>query len=97
MNLTKAGLVDCLCVKFDLSKHEAKEIVENFFAIIAQNLIEGHEVKISKFGNFSIQIKKSRPGRNPKTGENALISSRKVIRFKQSGKLKQFINVEQEH
>jgi integration host factor subunit alpha len=43
---------------------------------------------ISGFGKWSVKSKKRRRGRNPKTGEDAIISARKVVTFKYSEKLK---------
>ena len=49
--------------------------------------------KLSKFGTFSIRKKKSRIGRNPKTNENKMISSRDVVLFKPSKEFKEFVNL----
>ena len=46
------------------------------------------QVKISGFGNFELRDKKSRPGSNPKTGEEIPISARRVVTFKPGQKLK---------
>ena len=51
-----------------------------------------NKVKIPKFGTFIIRHKKSRIGRNPKTKENKVIASRKVVLFKPSKELKNKIN-----
>jgi integration host factor subunit alpha len=45
-------------------------------------------VKLSSFGNFVLRAKSARPGRNPKTGEEVIISARKVVTFKAGPKLK---------
>ena len=49
--------------------------------------------KLSKFGTFSIRKKKSRIGRNPKTIEIKVISSRDVVLFKPSKEFKEFVNL----
>ena len=51
------------------------------------------KLKLSKFGTFSIRQKKSRIGRNPKTKESKIISSRDVVLFKPSKEFKDFINL----
>lgn len=86
--LTKADLVDMLFNELGLSKREAKEIVELFFEKIRIALETGDSVKFSGFGNFEVREKKPRPGRNPKTGEEASITARRVVTFKASQKLK---------
>ena len=56
-------------------------------------LENGEEVKISGFGNFSLRDKKARVGRNPKTGEEKMISARRVVTFKTGQKLKARVEV----
>jgi len=86
--ITKLDLVNHLNEKLGLNKVESKELVEAFFEEIKKSLINNEEVKISGFGNFKILNKKERPGRNPKTGEPAIISARKVVTFKAGQKLR---------
>ena len=71
-----------------LNKREAKELIECFFEQIKKSLEEGNDIKLSGFGNFILRDKSSRPGRNPKTGEEVTISSRRVVTFKSGLKLK---------
>ena len=86
--ITKLDLVNHLHENMGLNKVESKEIVEAFFEEIKNSLVNDEEVKISGFGNFNILNKNERPGRNPKTGEPALISARKVVTFKAGQKLR---------
>lgn len=86
--LTKADMAERLYEEVGLNKREAKELVECFFEEIAIALEEGDSVKISGFGNFDLRDKSSRPGRNPKTGEEIPISARRVVTFKTGQKLR---------
>ena len=86
--LTKADLAEMLFDELGLNKREAKEIVEMFYGEISLALENNDQVKISGFGNFELRDKKSRPGRNPKTGEEIPISARRVVSFKPGQKLK---------
>ena len=88
MALTKADLADKLSEKLSLNKREAKELVELFFEEIKGALENGEQVKLSGFGNFQLRDKDSRPGRNPKTGEQIPVSARRVVTFKPGQKLK---------
>lgn len=90
--LTKKDIIEKINQKLGYSKEEAKEFVELFFDTILNKVSEDHEVKIPKLGNFKIRKKNKRIGRNPKTGKEAIISSRKVISFKASKLLKLRIN-----
>lgn len=86
--LTKADIADMLFEDLGLNKREAKEIVELFFEEIRTALENNEQVKLSGFGNFDLRTKNSRPGRNPKTGEEIPISARRVVTFKPGQKLK---------
>ncbi len=86
--LTKADLAEMLFDDLGLNKREAREIVEMFYAEIIEALEKNDNVKISGFGNFELRDKKSRPGRNPKTGEEVAISARRVVTFKPGQKLR---------
>ncbi|MDC0088544.1 integration host factor subunit alpha [Porticoccaceae bacterium] len=86
--LTKADLAEMLFDELGLNKREAKEIVEMFYSEISQALENNDPVKLSGFGNFELRDKNSRPGRNPKTGEEIPISARRVVTFKPGQKLK---------
>ena len=90
--ITKLDLVNHLHENLGLNKVESKELVEAFFDEIKKSLINNEDVKISGFGNFKILNKKERPGRNPKTGEPAIISARRVITFKAGQKLRKKIS-----
>lgn len=86
--LTKAEMAEKLFEEIGLNKREAKELVELFFEEIRAALEEGVQVKLSGFGNFNLRDKRQRPGRNPKTGEEIPISSRRVVTFHPGQKLK---------
>ena len=95
--ITKLDLVNHLHENLGLNKVESKELVEAFFNEIKKSLTDSEEVKISGFGNFKILNKKERPGRNPQTGEPAVISARKVVIFKAGQKLrKKMSNIQNE-
>jgi integration host factor subunit alpha len=91
MTLTKADIVENLNNEIGLNKREAKELVDMLFNDIKNLLSEGHEVKLSGFGNFQLRDKSSRPGRNPRTGEDVEISARRVVTFKSGQKLKESV------
>ena len=88
MTLTKAELSDLLFEKLGLNKREASDMVDAFFDEIRLTLVRGDAVKFSGFGVFELRNKVPRPGRNPKTGEAALIKARRVVTFHASAKLK---------
>jgi integration host factor subunit alpha len=88
MALTKAAIAETLFEELGLNKREAKELVEQFFEEVRFALENGHQVKLSGFGNFDLRDKNERPGRNPKTGEEIPITARRVVTFRPGQKLK---------
>ncbi|HEX4511390.1 MAG TPA: integration host factor subunit alpha [Burkholderiaceae bacterium] len=93
-SLTKADLAELLFERIGLNKRESKDLVEAFFELLHDSLVQGQEVKLSGFGNFSIRGKASRPGRNPRTGEPIPIAARNVVTFHSSHKLKAIVQGE---
>ena len=96
INLTKKDLVNLIYMQIGFSKHVSENLIEEFFSLITENLIEKEKIKFSKFGTFSIRLKKKRIGRNPKTKEIKKISERKVVLFKPSKEFKHMINIKDE-
>ena len=92
INLTKKDLVNIVYMQIGFSKQISENLIEEFFTLIISNLVKNQNVKISKFGTFSIRSKKSRIGRNPKTKEEKTISKRNVVLFKPSKEFKNLIN-----
>ena len=92
INLTKKDLVNLIYMQLGFSKHISEHLIDDFFSLIIKNLKKEKKIKLSKFGTFSVRIKKSRIGRNPKTKEKKIISERNVILFKPSKEFKEFIN-----
>lgn len=86
--LTKADMIEALIYRQNLNKHQAREVVDGFFDVIVQRLHEGHDVKLSGFGNFDLKDKAARPGRNPKTGEEVEVSARRVVTFRAGQKFR---------
>jgi integration host factor subunit alpha len=92
MAITKASFSQAINDEIGLSQQEAKALVDLFFAEIKITLKHAETVKLSGFGNFILRDKVSRPGRNPKTGEAAIISARRIVAFKPGNKLKTQVN-----
>ena len=92
MNLTKRDLINQIYMQLGFSKLVSENLINDFFSSVILNLKEEKKLKLSGFGTFSIRRKKSRIGRNPKTKESKVISSRNVVLFKPSKEFKEFIN-----
>ena len=90
--VTKACLVEKIYSKIGFSKKDSAQMVETVFDLLKKALKEEGSIKLSSFGNFIVNQKKERMGRNPQTGERIKISARKVLSFKPSQLLKADLN-----
>lgn len=85
---TRADLAEAVYRRVGLNRAESAQIVDEILEQMALALERGEDLKLSGFATFTVRAKNERVGRNPKTGEEAMISPRKVISFKASGVLK---------
>lgn len=89
--LTKQDLIAHLIQKLHYTHREAFAHVDGFIETFTELLSTGHHIKMSYLGDFVLQDKTSRPGRNPKTGENHDIKARRVVKFHPAAKLKKIV------
>ena len=89
--MNKGELVEALSKKANMSKTQAGEVLDSLLDTIVSNLKKGKEVNITGFGNFSVQHRNSRKGRNPQTGEELTIPARDVPKFKAVKNLKEAV------
>lgn len=92
MALTKKEIVEQVCNELGFLKNQSVELVESLLELIKSSLESGDDVLISGFGKFCVKDKKARKGRNPATGEDAILPARRVVTFKCSGKLRDKVN-----
>jgi len=91
-NIKRKDLIANVYFNIGFSKTISENIVYDIFNLFINNIISNNVLKISNFGNFIKKNKKQRIGRNPKTKEVKIISSRNIIIFKPSNLLKKRIN-----
>ena len=94
MALTKKDIVEQVYNELGFPKNQSLEIAESILEIIKSTLESGDDVLVSGFGKFSVRDKHERKGRNPATGEDAILPARMVVTFKCSGKLRDKVNRE---
>ena len=70
-------------------KKRAGAIVDALFEILKSSLARGENVLISNFGKFQVKFKWARNGRNPQTGKDIVLNSRRVVSFRVSPGLKE--------
>ncbi len=95
MTLTKANVVDVIHSELGFPKNKSAELIEILLEQIKNTLENGEDVLISGFGKFCVKNKKERRGRNPATGDDMMLSQRRVVTFRCSHLLREKINGKQ--
>ena len=88
---TRQDLANAIYQRVGLSRAESSEMVELTLKLVADELVKGKSVKLSTFGTLSVIEKRERMGRNPKSGEPAKITARRILTFRPSRQLKKFV------
>jgi integration host factor subunit alpha len=95
MTLTKADLVQKVYERHEnMTKQQSIDAVEAFLRLSKNSLIGGSDLLLSGFGKFNVRDKGPRRGRNPQTGDELILDSRRVVTFKPSGILRHLVNGE---
>jgi len=93
MSLAKNHLVSSLNNRCGFSNRKSINLIKSILETIKRTLESGEDILISGFGKFSVKEKKEeRRGRNPATGSDLILRSRRIVTFKCSEKLKDMIN-----
>lgn len=92
MALTKANIVESVHHELKLPKSKSSQVVESLLEIIKRTLASGEDVLITGFGKFCVKDKGKRRGRNPQTGEDMMMRSRRVVTFRCSPVLRDRVN-----
>ena len=92
MSLTKNHIINSIYNQPDLTKKRSTTLVESLLEIIKTSLTNGEDVLISGFGKFNVKEKSERRGRNPATGDDLMLGSKRVVTFKCSPRLRDKIN-----
>lgn len=77
-NITKKNLIDDIVDRTFIKEPQVRPVVEEFLKAVERHLLKGERIEIRGFGTFSVQRRKGRPARNPRTGEQAAIPGRFV-------------------
>ena len=92
MTLTKASILETVSAKNGWTVKQSLEYVDLLLDIMKSTLASGEDLLISGFGKFTVKEKRERRGRNPATGDDLTLRSRKVVTFKSSGRLRNHID-----
>src|SRR6202051_4898047 len=91
--MTKAELIEDVSRVVEMSRKDSEVIVETIFESIVKSLRGGDKIEIRGFGSFRTRQRRSRIGRNPKTGARVEVPAKKIPYFKPSKELKDVVNV----
>jgi len=89
--VTRADLVEALARRTNMQRADANRLLTRMLEMMQDALVDGDTVKLSRFGNFNVRAKRQRIGRNPKTGEEVPITPRRVVTFRPSQMLRDFV------
>jgi integration host factor subunit alpha len=89
--VTRADLVEALAKRANMQRADANRLLTRMLEMMQDSLVGGETVKLSRFGNFNVRAKRQRIGRNPKTGEEVPITPRRVVTFRPSQMLREFV------
>src|SRR6185436_12819002 len=78
-----------------ISEDIAAAVLNVILDLFKATLQKGEPIAIPKFGKFTVRIKAARRGRNPRTGEDLIISPRRVVIFHASAHLKAAVSAVQ--
>ena len=90
--MNRSDLIDALKDKVALSRKDASKVVDTFFDALKETLANGNRIEIRGFGSFSVKHYKPYTGRNPKTGEQIHVTSKKLPFFKVGKELKESVD-----
>ncbi|MGW6381559.1 HU family DNA-binding protein [Peribacillus butanolivorans] len=89
--MNKTELVSSVAAQAELTKDDAKKVVDALFETIATTLAKEEKIQLVGFGTFEVRDRAARTGRNPQTGEEIQIAASKVPAFKAGKELKEAV------
>ena len=90
--MNRSDLINALKDRMGLSRKKAENVVDTFFDSIKVTLSKGERVEIRGFGSFTVKDYKPYVGRNPKTGIQIDVPSKKLPFFKVGKELKGMVD-----
>ncbi|HTY44546.1 MAG TPA: HU family DNA-binding protein [Patescibacteria group bacterium] len=87
--MTKKDIILKVADETKLKQIDVKLVVQKTFDCIVEALVRGEKIELRNFGVFKLKQRKSRTGRNPRTGEAVPVPPRKVVVFKPGLEMKQ--------
>ena len=89
--MNKGQLVDSMAKSAGIFKTAADKALNGFMEAVTEALNAGEKVTLVGFGTFSVNERKARTGRNPRTGKPMEIPAKKVVKFRPGTKLSESV------
>ena len=89
--MTKAELVSKIAAKANITKASAERSLNAFLESVKGALTKDGKLTLTGFGAFSVETRKARKGRNPRTGAEIRIPASKVVKFRPGKNLKEAV------
>jgi len=90
--MNNADIAETIATAHDLTKADARKLVDAVFAAIGDAAVKGDEIALSGFGKFKVKASPAREGRNPSTGETIAIAASRKLGFAPAKALKDKLN-----
>jgi DNA-binding protein HU-beta len=91
--MNKAELVAAIALRVDgMNQKQAQQMLDAFMDVVMDMVASGEKVTLVGFGSWELRDRKSRTGRNPKTGEEMVIPAAKVPGFTPGKTFKERVN-----
>ena len=90
--MNTSELADSVAAAANLTKADARKVVDAVFAAIADAAAKGEEVSLNAFGKFKVKQTAAREGRNPATGEAMQIAASRKLAFAPAKAVKDKLN-----
>jgi len=86
--ITREDISGSIAEKIGIPHNHGKRVLDQLLEIMIKALVRDGQLKLTSFGTFMVLHKNNRVGRNPKTGQDVMITPRKSVSFRASDKLK---------
>ncbi len=89
--MNKGEFIDRLSDRTDLTKKEARKLLDSVLDLVQETLLQGEEVKLVGFGKFAVRARKASSRINPQTKRPIQVAAKVVPLFRPGKELKRQI------
>ena len=90
--MTKKEIVRQISDDLNLSQQDVKKVVQRTFDAVIDALAKEGRIELRNFGVFEVKQRKARKARNPRTGDEVQVPSKRVVTFKPGKEMEQFVD-----